>query len=181
MKTVIHSLTGFRFILSTQVVLLHFVANKLHNAPLWLSTLVHNGYVGVNGFFVLSGFVNMLQSNPKDYRTYVWNKLVRLYPVYLLAILSQLLFTAEEVRVLPTVATLLLVQSWIPSIKEYLLAPAWSLSVELFFILSFPWIRRALPFRRHAFGILMGAYLVGCALGFSFKLVNPNSDRKSVV
>jgi len=127
--------------------------------PLPLERLVRDGYLAVQTFFLLSGFV--LARSCAETR---WNRgslvrfgiarVARIYPVYLvsLAIVSPFIIDAmlSSGRSLTEKSWLLaaygfVLQGWTGSMKVGWNTPAWSLSCEFFFYLCFPllflWLR----------------------------------------
>jgi peptidoglycan/LPS O-acetylase OafA/YrhL len=96
------------------------------------------GFVGVSCFFVLSGFVLTWSRRPDDTAPRFWRRrLVKIYPNHLVTMLVSILTAgAPSVAVLPN---LLLVHAWTtdPSVT-FGIDVSWSLSVEMFFYLSFP-------------------------------------------
>src|ERR1700761_1472755 len=95
----IGSLTGIRAIAAWWVVLYHMGGTL---GAIWLPAkkIVATGWLGVDLFFMLSGFVIALNywdkvSNPGQYGRFVWMRLARLYPVHLVGLLAALgLFVA---------------------------------------------------------------------------------------
>jgi len=154
----LNALTGLRFIAAVNVVFYHFVRPTLPSWTYPLSNIVGAGYVSVSLFFLLSGFIlsfSYLETSGKMRGT-SWNfyvsRFARIYPAYLVAFLlaapSNILtsFHVNHLGVaigkLLTGAFLVLTlqQSWTPWTAWYWNFPAWSISVEAFFYLVFPWI-----------------------------------------
>ncbi|NBC47499.1 MAG: acyltransferase family protein [Gammaproteobacteria bacterium] len=99
----------------------------------------------VSFFFVLSGFVLVLAyaGRPPAQRqpiAFWWARMARIVPLYLLAlVLSILLFwDRPDTTALAMVLDLVFLQAWFPPHPLAINGPAWSLSVEAFFYLSFP-------------------------------------------
>ncbi|MFF3072542.1 acyltransferase family protein [Kitasatospora sp. NPDC057904] len=155
------SLTGMRFIAALLVFAFHttwqtrFIPGGAGDT---LSTVFANaGFYGVSFFFVLSGFVLTWSARPNDTATRVWRRrLVKIYPNHLVTfvIAAALMLAASDVFTTEgTLTNLFLLQAWVPQIQvpNTMNAVSWSLSCELFFYLSFPWLLRLLdrvPIRR---------------------------------
>jgi peptidoglycan/LPS O-acetylase OafA/YrhL len=173
----IEALTGLRFVAAAHVLVYHAFftfdrrASRAIASPIAKSVIEH-GYVGVNLFFVLSGFVLGLAyvdargSFVGRVRDFWRARFARIYPLHVIGLLLALpLFVLgsiegrasteaikdEALRELAVCATL--VQAWLPRDVFDLNGPAWSLSVEAFFYTCFPLvvfaarpIRRAWPF-----------------------------------
>lgn len=158
-------LTGLRFVAALAVVLDHFwvtfawwnpaTGAPSDSAPLptgWM-LVIHTGDLGVDCFFVLSGFILAYTYATSDgalrgtRRAFWVARVARIYPVYLLALaldfIPYLLREHHVTGVLTSaVAQPLLLQAWIPSLDTWNSwdPPSWSLSVEAFFYLLFPFI-----------------------------------------
>jgi peptidoglycan/LPS O-acetylase OafA/YrhL len=155
-KAKLGSLTGLRFLAAMAVVFRHFSA--LGAFSLIIQRVVSHGFVAVSFFFVLSGFVLTYSYSDGEgafrgtLKAFYWSRLARIYPAYLLATVASILpfywllhgahgvagATARAVGGGVMVAGL--VQSWLPWTVGYVNSPAWSLSVEAFFYLMFPFI-----------------------------------------
>jgi len=118
-----------------------------------LQNIVASGHIGVNFFFILSGFILAYNYLDADGRLRVrrrdfWiARFARIYPVYVVALLVALIpfvhgyASASRFRNAFTMATTLAgIQAWIPFSRLSWNPPAWSLSVEAFFYLLFPLI-----------------------------------------
>lgn len=117
-----------------------------------LAVIVHLGVGIVSGFFTLSGFVLTWSHVPNDTARAFWRRrLVRLVPNYVLAWVAAIAFFTVSATVPATliapehdfktnVATLFLVQCWIPDLQVCtgVNPPAWSLCCEVFFYAVFP-------------------------------------------
>lgn len=160
------ALTGLRFALAIWVILHHLtgrgmlLAQWAETLPYTVQSILHGGYLAVQTFFLLSGFV-LAQS----YASTRWNRqsamrfavarFARIYPAYLLSLVLVSWFAfqfalkpgrsmAQKVFVLGDYV--LLLQGWNGSLGVGWNTPAWSLSCEFFFYLCFPllflWLRR---------------------------------------
>lgn len=127
--------------------------------PLPLERLVRDGYLAVQTFFILSGFVlarscTEIRWNRASLARFATARLARIYPVYLvsLAIVSPFILDVMQRpnRSLGQKGWLLaayafVLQGWTGSLKVGWNTPAWSLSCEFFFYLCFPllflWLR----------------------------------------
>lgn len=160
-------------------------------AALWVlgyhTALVPAGYLGVDLFFVLSGFVIAynyadagLHADGARYRDFLWRRLARIYPAYLAALLLTLAcvalvaqwgvslrrsvaFTAEGFW-----ASVFLVQAWTLPVPRVWNVAGWSVSAEWAAYLAFPLIaarvRRIDSPRQAVFGIAVLYALLGLAL-----------------
>ena len=165
------ALTGLRFLLALWVILHHLTGRNMMleqwelSLPSLVQSLIRGGYLAVQTFFILSGFV-LAQS----YSRTKWNRtslirfgaarFARIYPVYLLSLLVVSRFIVETLakpdRTAAQKAALLgdygfILLGWMGSLSVGWNTPAWSLSCELFFYLCFPllflWLRNAGPLK----------------------------------
>lgn len=159
-----------RFIAAMGVVVFHFgrsVDSLSWGAPLWS---ISN--TGVSFFFFLSGFIlsHVYGLRPVGgRRAFYLARAARILPLYLLALSVTAILEMHRGGLafvdLPLSATLL--QAWVPGHSQVLNAPGWSLSVEAFFYLVFPFVLprlRAIRSSGALLAIAIGAWLVGLAL-----------------
>ncbi len=146
------ALTGLRFLLALWVILHHLTGPgqslepPAKAAPAAVYALIRGGYLAVTTFFVLSGFVLSrsyagTRWTRRSVVKYTAGRIARVYPVYLLSLLMVAPFIAADRTPgkAPLVAAHgLLVQGWLGHIPVNWNTPAWSLSCEMFFYLSFP-------------------------------------------
>ncbi|MBU8896319.1 acyltransferase [Corallococcus sp. M34] len=176
------ALTGLRFYAALHVVLFHFAVPCMDDAPTWLRHLVGAGYASVGVFFVLSGFVLAYNYVSADgamrggVRAFWSARLARVYPVFLLAFVLSAPPTMGRslaVNVPATaalklgsagMATLLLLQAWVPKLALYWNPPGWSVAVEAFFYAVFPGLARRLRTPRGAGLVLALAGVWGLGL-----------------
>ncbi|HZL57772.1 MAG TPA: acyltransferase [Bryobacteraceae bacterium] len=152
------ALTGLRFVLAIWV-MLHHISGKgmmvetwANSLPAAAAALVHGGYLAVQTFFILSGFV-LARSYAKatwtrnDLWRYGAARVARIYPVYLVSLVVVLPFIYQAMlkpgRSAGEKAGILLnygfvLQGWNGGMGVGWNTPAWSLSCEFFFYLFFP-------------------------------------------
>jgi peptidoglycan/LPS O-acetylase OafA/YrhL len=146
------ALTSLRFFAASWVVLFRFWPSLGAGAS---PALISKGYLGVELFFVLSGFIlchvylEKFGEGRFRYREFLWIRLARIYPVHLatLAGLGLVVAAATLARVhagdklviwssLP--AQLTMTQAWGLAPLGGWNHPAWSISAEWFAYLAFP-------------------------------------------
>lgn len=96
-KAEIKALTGLRGVAAIYVVAYHMTGHW--KQPPWLTTFIKHGYLSVDLFFILSGFVMALTYGGlfidrfrwSDYRRFLLVRLARVYPLYLLMTLITLI------------------------------------------------------------------------------------------
>jgi peptidoglycan/LPS O-acetylase OafA/YrhL len=160
-------LLGVRFVVVMYVVAFHFAGPLLQGAPRLLTKVFRAG-VGMDAFFLLSGFVLTYGYGTIDgvaARQRFWqSRCARIYPNYLLSLVLCAPFVLAHARADPALsllvvtglAALLLVQAWHPSTVALWNLPSWSLSVEVFLYVIFPWaIARVQAMRRLLLAALM--------------------------
>lgn len=161
---VIHSLTSLRFVAAAWVVVFHF-KEFFKGTALDTSPFANYGFLGVDFFFVLSGFVlahvywPKLQAGRFDYWNFLVRRVGRVYPLHVLtlAVTLALSIVAAKVGVIYTewnlgewmtlpkgeilrglFAHLTMIHAW-GSTKGLLFnLPSWSISAEWFAYLLFP-------------------------------------------
>jgi len=135
-------LTPLRFVAAAVVVIFHF--GRWCSSLSWGNAAWNQGHVAVSFFFVLSGFVlaHANQDGVLNLRNFYVARLARILPAYWLGLLGMAAYTASvgQFHVQDFVAPAFLVQSWIPGWSFIIKWPGWSLSVELFFYLTFPFL-----------------------------------------
>lgn len=144
----LEQITFTRFIASISIVIYHYGLKIFPFNHPDISFLFRSANIGVSYFFVLSGFVMIIAYGNKDkisFIDYLQKRFARLYPVYLLAILILLLFqmarpAPNKVDFEGLIVNLTMTQSWFPGYALSFNYPGWSLSVEVFFYLTFPFL-----------------------------------------
>ncbi|MFT4519660.1 MAG: peptidoglycan/LPS O-acetylase OafA/YrhL [Halioglobus sp.] len=146
----IDSLTFFRFAAAVIVLFFHF-GRETDLVAMW-SPFIVSGPAMVTFFFTLSGFVMLISHYHKtnlSLRKYYVARIARIFPIYVFA----LFFTAFLVLgygindIYSLVLSFFFMQSWVSPYPTAMNTPGWSLSVEVFFYVSFPIIIWAI--RKH--------------------------------
>lgn len=137
-------LTTTRFLAALSVVFYH---GWRELGILSLFPMLTSGPTAVSYFFVLSGFVITLAyyrpDTRFDFRNYFVARFSRIYPVYILAFVLTCLYYLEimsKVKSGKILANIFLYQAWIPRYGQSFNIVAWSLSVEVFFYIVFPFL-----------------------------------------
>ena len=186
----IKALTSLRGLAAMAVVLQHFSATAQWNASGWIPSIVPHGYMAVDFFFVLSGFImsytyfaEFKALGVKAYGPFLWKRVARIFPlgIAITAILLSLgeitsfwsmqsLFINESARAeglgLAVVVNLLHLQGFFNSFN--LNDPSWSISVELGAYLLFP-VLIFLVFRAPP---IVTAAFIACGVSVMFKIAS---------
>jgi peptidoglycan/LPS O-acetylase OafA/YrhL len=182
------ALTGLRAVAALWVLVLHFGEAVTATWPRVVRNVFSSGFIGVDLFFVLSGFIlawNYLREDGSlsVSRSEFWRaRAARILPVYYMSLaLSLPLFFLTQFRdgvtpstirgaIITGLTSLSLTQSWVSPFSYLWNNPGWSLSVEVFFYLAFPglaaWITRW-PLAKLVRWIA-GLYLVTIAAAYLF-------------
>jgi peptidoglycan/LPS O-acetylase OafA/YrhL len=154
----IPALTGLRAIAALWVLALHFGEGVSATWPSAVRSVFSTGFIGVDLFFVLSGFIlawNYLREDGtlSVSRSEFWRvRAARILPAYYISLgLALPMFllmqfhdglTPATIRgaIFTGLTSLTLTQSWVSPFSYLWNNPGWSLSVEVFFYLAFPWL-----------------------------------------
>jgi peptidoglycan/LPS O-acetylase OafA/YrhL len=150
----VHGLTSLRAVFIAWVVLYHFELQL--DLVAGQGSIIHRGYLGVDGFFLLSGYVLFLQYHSLPvWRPAIWagflaRRAARIYPGHLavLAILVLMLAAvtlaglpvrdAERFRPEDLLKQVLLINAWWTMDQHAWNYVSWALSAEWFGYLLFP-------------------------------------------
>jgi peptidoglycan/LPS O-acetylase OafA/YrhL len=148
-KPQLPALTGIRTLLAFNIVLFHFTPPHLG----LLRPFVENGFVFVNVFFLISGYILTYNYSDRgaslDKREFWLARFSRLYPVYLLVLIISMKMVQLEWHARPAgqfwagmILTPLLLQGLSPTLATFWNTVAWTLSSELVLYAAFPWLIR---------------------------------------
>jgi peptidoglycan/LPS O-acetylase OafA/YrhL len=147
-RSQINSLTATRAIAAIMVFIHHFgrAVFPFNRCP----SVFTSGNIAVGYFFILSGFVLYIAHYNKviGFGDFFRKRAARIVPVYEAALLLTILFAVHfsnyDVHSLQHIKEMgfsaFFVQSFIPSFPLVLNGPGWTISVEMFFYLLFPFL-----------------------------------------
>lgn len=142
----LEQLTFTRFVAAISIVIFHYGSKIFPFNTEIISSIFKQANVGVSYFFLLSGFVMIVAYGKKE-KVSFWNfitrRLARIYPVYVLAILlllANFLWVNKSIDLKAFFLNLSLFQCWFPGYALSFNSPGWSLSIELFFYITFPFL-----------------------------------------
>jgi peptidoglycan/LPS O-acetylase OafA/YrhL len=185
-------LTSLRFFAALHVVLFHLQATKIAFLTGPMSGFAGIGYTGVSLFFVLSGFILVYTYAGRHTaaKQFYRARFARIYPAYAFSLLLTAPFfyfgmymfkvpflvwsAAHPFVAMGLVLTLL--QAWVPPAAMAWNAVAWSLSVEAFFYILFPFLLPRFEKRSSSQLLWMpGAFwLLGLAISGGYVLLRPD-------
>lgn len=151
----IKSLTGIRGVAAAYVVVYHASYNK--------TNLLSNGYLSVDLFFVLSGFImsfayaKAFSDNVSyhEYCKFLFYRFARIYPVYLAILLCYIaiyyVFPGKALSPQKLITNLAL---WQSLFGQNIVGPSWSISAEVFAYFTFPFLFLLLQKKRYLAPIL---------------------------
>ncbi len=176
-------LTSLRFFAAAWVVMFHYWPKLAVAAT---PTIIDKGYLGVEVFFILSGFIlchvylAAFEEGRFQYGDFLWARLARIYPMHLVTLIGIGLMAglalAIGLSVDPNIlslaalpANLTLTQAWGLAPVAGWNHPSWSISAEWFAYLSFPLFAYvAMQLRRRPLVALAGALGLMAALYSDF-------------
>lgn len=202
----IDELTGIRGLAAWWVVLYHFREFLAPHIPHWLTQFISHGYLAVDFFFILSGFVIFVSNGKavsnfsiKSIRVFYLKRLARIYPLHLATLIAALAYplavyfykgdidSSARYDFGAFVANIFLVQDW-GFIKGLTWnVPSWSISAEFFSYLLFPaMVVLVIRIRQYPkvcvlFALLSMLLLVGVAKYFDLKNIGDNIPEFGVI
>lgn len=137
-----------------------------------------NGFTGVALFFVISGFIftwGALQADKFDLKGFFINRVLRIYPLYILLMMTALFLNYGQVTILHVVQYLAGFGNLSAAMTQFDVV-LWTISVELQFYLIFPFLLLLLKKQgvKYLFGLIaVMAMLRLVARGTGMDLHNP--------
>lgn len=189
------ALTSLRFFAALHVCIFHLYAMRIASGQGWFRQVASIGYVGVNFFFVLSGFILVYTyADRGDSAPSFWRaRFARIYPAYLFSLLLAapfFFYVCLKIRPAPLpfllwpqnhliTSCLLaagLIQSWVPGAALAWNPPAWSLSDEAFFYLLFPSLLIWLARKKKSgwWEIVLACWIISLAITFAYVKFQPD-------
>ena len=146
MKQSLAALTGIRFLAAFYVFLFHVnMRIPFTFFHLRIQSIIKQGAIGVNIFFVLSGFILTYSHYQKriGYVDFIKKRFFRIYPGYITGLLLCFFVSIPTLKVFTL--DLFMIESYFPAnALQWFGAAAWSVSTEFFFYLLFPSLLRLL-------------------------------------
>lgn len=181
----IHQLTGLRGIAAWLVVLFHLRLSCTNLLPGWAIEALGKGYLAVDVFFILSGFVMWLNYGAKfrenrwsEAPRFWWKRFARIWPLHAAILVAMAAFalllagTGRDAAAYPLSELplhLLLLQNWGLTGALSWNHPAWSISTEMAAYVLFPLIAIAVPWENlRAFALAAIVALLAAALALRF-------------
>lgn len=142
------ALTGLRFIAAAMVFIYHI--NEVVNFPTFTDTLFRQFYLGVNFFFVLSGFLITYHYYPtistglQSFKIFLIKRIARILPLYLFILIGFYLSLFrhnphhEYLSLKPILINLFILNGYSEEFIFTGIHTAWSLTVELSFYILAP-------------------------------------------
>jgi len=171
-STEIRPLTGLRGIAALYVMIFHYFGGTPLSNP--ATTFLSHGYLAVDLFFVLSGFVMALNYAEMfvscrpvaAYRKFLGRRIARVYPLYFAGTVAGFFLVTDSMFPVPkhTLGNLALnlsmAQGW--GFTNSFDLPAWSVSTEWAAYLLFPLLIVPTLFRKPLSALLSAVVSVGC-------------------
>lgn len=136
----IPALTGIRAIAAGAV----FFGHVLHEHLDEVFSIFEYGWIGVNMFFALSGYlfyllyVDALQEKTFSWKQYLSKRFIRIYPLTILVILISIASMPFSYGLMDIVSHLTLLHGFYPPYRFSINPPLWTLTVELSFYVIAP-------------------------------------------
>lgn len=141
------ALTGYRAIAAWMIFVFHFMPFRNPNYPDFAKRAVSTFHIGVEMFFVLSGFLityRYFNERPLDFKKYMVNRFARIYPMYFL--LTAFFFIVyyfqnnfwDAEKTLEAVLSFTMTKALFSKYYFAGIAQGWTLTVEEMFYITAP-------------------------------------------
>jgi peptidoglycan/LPS O-acetylase OafA/YrhL len=199
-RTELLALTSLRGLAAIWVLLFHLRHEIKTLPPLladWIRPFIGQGYLGVDLFFVLSGFViaynygeRFRRFSPNAYARFLGKRFARIYPAHLFALLLCVAafwlmhLSGRPIRfsgrydLASLIQSILLIQGWTFPIAKKWNVPDWSVSTEWLAYILFPLLAFGVGHFRRIRGPLSTLFVV---LGLNFLLFGVIVHRQSAM
>ncbi len=173
----IEQITFTRFIAAFAIIIFHFGLKIYPFSHPFISPVFYLAKIGVSYFFILSGFIMVVAYNKKEEINaldYYKNRIARIYPVYLFAIVLFIvhnLIFGKYLNINDILLNLATIQAWIPGKALSLNYPGWSLSVEFFFYALFPLLFNFIYKRFNYIIVLIAVIFIWLGSQFFFNIL----------
>lgn len=144
----IRQLTFTRFLAALTIIIFHYGKDSFPFNNDLIQHFAKEGAFAVSCFFCLSGYilshVYYKTENRFDKKSFYLKRFARIYPLYLLGFVIALVSGIILINSFPKGNSIILqlfgLHAWVPGICLEINFPSWSLSVEFFFYLCFPFL-----------------------------------------
>ncbi|SDE61063.1 acyltransferase family protein [Riemerella columbipharyngis] len=147
-KKIFPALTGYRAIAAWIIFIYHFFPfkNIHHNYPKWIADIIWEFHIGVDMFFVLSGFLIAYRyfGTSIDFKKYMTNRFARIYPMYF--IITVLVFVViylkqgvwTDTNTLEAIFSFTMTKALFSDFFMSGISQGWTLTLEELFYLTAP-------------------------------------------
>ena len=162
--TYIKQLSITRFIAAVCIFMHHFARDIYPFEGRYVKSFVHHANIAVPYFFLLSGFIMMyVYSQRKEWsaKEYWYARFFRIYPLYITALLVSIFLPyyfldMRKIDLFDFTLNIFLIQSWFSGYQITFNGPGWSLAVEAFFYLLFPFLYHKILSKNFKVGLVFG-------------------------
>ncbi|HCM9231249.1 MULTISPECIES: acyltransferase family protein [Enterobacter] len=185
----IKSLTGVRGVAAFYVVTFHLVERNFGGR---IDDFLTNGYLAVDFFFILSGFIMSMVHNEfstkgsGNYSYFMFKRFIRIYPVYIFLYVASVILASVEHGITESPLSFLINGLLLQSLFGFnYIASSWSISTEMFAYLLFPAMLMTISKTKYIIPIVIAAIASLIYLSVSNEIlafsVNASGGLKSIL